>query len=126
MAAHAAVPARRRHISLGVAVPLVIGVVYGFYTSFMAREAGASVGAQLVIGFVSGVVLAGLCFALGRVQRALPRELRAAAYAVLMGCSVGYLYSLSGRSILTVTVLALVLAAVTFCVTFYVFYTHED
>ncbi|WP_351228047.1 hypothetical protein [Streptomyces sp. NPDC002133] len=123
--AHAAVPARH-HGTLGWALPLGIGVIYGFYTSFMTREAGASVGAQLVIGFVSGLVLAGLCFALGRFQQSLPRELRAAAYAALTGIAVGYLYSLSGRSILTVTVLALVLAAATFCVTFYYLYTHED
>ncbi|MFE7775436.1 hypothetical protein ACFU5O_16350 [Streptomyces sp. NPDC057445] len=125
MAAHAAVPARH-HGSLGWALPLAIGVIYGFYTSFMAREASEPVGGQLVIGFVSGAVLAGLCFALGRFQEALPRELRAAAYAALMGISVGYLYSLSGRSILTVIALALVLAVSTFLVTFYVFYTHED
>ncbi|WP_338677817.1 hypothetical protein V1460_36130 [Streptomyces sp. SCSIO 30461] len=126
MAAHAAVPARHHHSTLGWALPLTLGVAYGFYTSFMAREAGESVGGQLVIGFVSGAVFAALCFLLGRYQSALPRELRAAAYAALVGISVGYLYSLSGRSVLTVTVLSLALAVGTLIVTFYFFYTHED
>ncbi|MFD7440009.1 hypothetical protein [Streptomyces sp. NPDC059909] len=125
MAAHAAVPVRH-HGALGWAIPLTLGVIYGFYTSFMAREAGQSATAQIVIGLVSAVVLAGLCFALGRYQQALPREVRAAAYSVLLGIAVGYLYSLSGRSVLTVTVLSLALAAAMFCVSFYIFYTHED
>ncbi|MFC5801061.1 hypothetical protein [Streptomyces formicae] len=125
MATHAAVPVHR-HGALGWVVPLTIGALYGLYTSFMTREDGASAGAQFAVGIVSAAVMAGLCYAVGRFQHAMPREVRAAAYAVLMGCAVGYLYSLSGRSVLTVTVLALALAAATFIVTFYYYYTHED
>ncbi|MGW7369320.1 hypothetical protein ACWGI8_39355 [Streptomyces sp. NPDC054841] len=125
MAAHAAVPARHQS-ALGVAVPAVVGVLYGLYTSFMARMSGESAGAQFAIGLISCLVLAGLCYALGRYQHRLPRELRAAAYAVLVGTAVGYLNSLSGDSILNAIVLSVIIAAATFCVMFYTFYVHEE
>lgn len=125
MAAHAAVPARHPG-SLGIAVPVVLGAVYGLYTSFMARTAGESAGAQFAIGLISCVALAGLCFALGRFQHSLPKELRAAAYAALVGIAIGYLNSLSGDSILTSIVLSVIIAAATFCVMFYAIYVHEE
>ncbi|MEU2108054.1 hypothetical protein [Streptomyces sp. NPDC019507] len=123
---HAAVPERHHGTILGIALPAVIGVIYGLYTSFIARMSGESAGAQFAIGLISCLVIAGLCYALGRYQHSLPRELRAVAYAVLVGCSVGYLNSLSGDSILTSVVLSVIIAAATFCVMFYTFYVHED
>ncbi|MFJ6630962.1 hypothetical protein ACIQMR_06040 [Streptomyces sp. NPDC091376] len=123
--AHTTVPAR--HLgSLGIALPVVIGVLYGLYTSFIARTSGESAGAQFAIGLISCLVLAGLCYALGRYQHRLPRGLRAVAYAALVGVAVGYLNSLSGDSVLTAIVLAVIITAATFCVMFYTFYVHED
>ncbi|GFH36449.1 hypothetical protein [Streptomyces pacificus] len=124
--AHTAVPQRRQSSTLGMVLPAVLGVIYGLYTSFLARMSGESGAAQFAIGLVSCVVLAGLCYALGRYQHGLPRELRAAAYAVLVGSAFGYLHSLSGDSILMSVVLSAIIAAATFCVMLYTFYVHEE
>lgn len=66
-----------------------------------------------------------LCFGLGRIQNRLPRELRAAAYGVLTGGSIGFLYSLSGASVLSASVLGLILGAGGLLASYYYFYTRE-
>ncbi|AYG81867.1 hypothetical protein DWB77_04034 [Streptomyces hundungensis] len=132
MATHASVPVTSRsaaphHLSRAVlAVPVVLGVVYGFYAAAILRGGGAVTGGQIVLGVVSGaaVMVLGLC--LLRFQSALPRELRATAYATLFGGGMGFLYSLAGHSVLRSSGIGAVLGGGMFLVAFYVFYTHED
>lgn len=124
MAAYSTVPVRR-HGSLAVALPVTLGVIYGFYAAFMMRGGGALTGGQVVLGVVSGAAVAGLCFVLGRTQQALPRELRAAAYGVLVGCSIGFLFSLTHASILRSTGMGIAFGAAALAATYFVFYTHE-
>ncbi|MER5982575.1 hypothetical protein [Streptomyces sp. NPDC001787] len=135
MATHAAMPTRggsrvraraRHHSPLAWALPLTLGVIFGFYAAFIRRDGGPSTGGQVVLGLVSGAALAALCFVLGRIQHALPRELRAAAYGGLTACAIGFLVSLTDTSVLRSTVLGLVVGAVMLCASFYVFYTRED
>jgi hypothetical protein len=124
MAAHAAVRTRR-HGPLSWALPLTLGVVYGFYVAFVRQGDGALTGGQVVLGVVAGLALAALAFALGRVQRSLPRELRAGAYGTLCGVAMGFLYSQSGESVLKSSGIGVTLAAAMFAAMFYVFYTRE-
>ncbi|HEY9438866.1 MAG TPA: hypothetical protein VIS29_09480 [Streptomyces sp.] len=124
--AHARPPVRRHHSWLGWATPLVLGVIFGFYAAFMRRDGGPSTGGQVVLGVVSGVVLAVLCFALGRFQHALPPELRAAAYGALTGCAIGFLVSLNDSSVLRSAGLGVAVAAGALISTFYYFYTRES
>ncbi|MCX4675922.1 hypothetical protein OG413_11495 [Streptomyces sp. NBC_01433] len=135
MATHAAMPTRggsrasaraRHHSPLAWALPLTLGVIFGFYAAFIRRDGGPSTGGQVLLGLVSGVALAALCFALGRIQHVLPRELRAAAYGVLTACAIGFLVSLTGTSVLRSTGLGVLVGAVMLCVSFYIFYTRED
>ncbi|MFF5423670.1 MULTISPECIES: hypothetical protein [unclassified Streptomyces] len=130
MGAHAAVPARRRRRAAtgghGGALPLVLGVVYGLYASTVERHGGPLSWGQLWLGLISAVVLAGAVHGLRRTGRALPREPRAAAWGALAGLAVGFLFSLSGASVLSAAVLGLVVAAAVSCAAFYLFYTHED
>jgi hypothetical protein len=124
MAAHAAVPARH-HGSLSWALPLTLGVVYGFYVAFIRQGDGDLTGGQVVLGVVSGLALAALAFVLGRFQRSLPREMRAGAYATLCGVAMGFLYSQSGESVLKSSGIGLSLSAAMFAAAFYLFYTRE-
>ncbi|WP_406452064.1 hypothetical protein OG782_17685 [Streptomyces sp. NBC_00876] len=132
MAAHASVQARgmraraQRPSMLSWAVPVTLGVILGWYATSIVRGGGVLTGTQLALGLISGAVLAALCFVLGRMQNRLPRELRAAAYGALFGGSVGFLYSLSGKSVLAASVLGLLTGAGMLIAAFYVFYTHED
>ncbi|MER5891889.1 hypothetical protein [Streptomyces sp. NPDC001876] len=123
---HARTPARRTHSALAWALPLTLGVILGFWAFFIRRDGGATTGGQIWLGVVSGVAFAALCFVLGRVGPALPRELRAAAYGALTGIAIGFLYSLNGNSVFSSSVLGLVVGAGMFCSAFYIYYTRED
>ncbi|MFE3180399.1 hypothetical protein ACFXKR_05765 [Streptomyces violascens] len=135
MAAHASVPAtshraNRRtapHLSRAVlAIPVVLGVMYGLYTFANQRGGGAITGGQIVLGIVSGLAVIGLGIGLLGIQSALPRELRAAAYGTLFGAAMGFLYSLSDHSVLKSSGMGAIFGGVMFLVSFYWFYTHED
>ncbi|MFC8293036.1 hypothetical protein ACFUJ0_02035 [Streptomyces sp. NPDC057242] len=127
MAAHAAVPARRRGIDThGWAGPIAIGVLYGLYASTVARHGGPTTLNQLWLGLVSAVVLAAGIHVLHHQGTSLRRELRAPAWGVLVGGAVGFLFSLSNASVLSSSGLGLAAFAVTTVAAYYSFYTHED
>ncbi|MEU5368195.1 hypothetical protein ABZ362_04235 [Streptomyces sp. NPDC005951] len=134
MATHAAMPGRRgarahartrHHTPLAWALPLVLGVIYGFYAAFIRRDGGPSTGGQVLLGLVSGATLAALCFALGRIQRSLPRELRAVAYGALTACAIGFLVSLTDTSVLRSTGLGLAVGAGVLVVSYYYLYSRK-
>ncbi|CAO0829495.1 hypothetical protein SMICM17S_03564 [Streptomyces microflavus] len=134
MVTHAAMPGRkgaRAHARprsltpLAVALPLALGIIYGFYAAFIRRDGGPSTGGQVVLGLVSGAALAALCFALGRIQRSLPHGLRAVAYGALTACAIGFLVSLTDTGVVRSTVLGLVVGVGVFLTTFYFFYSRE-
>ncbi|MGW3623708.1 hypothetical protein [Streptomyces sp. NPDC000880] len=124
MAAHAAVPVRH-HGSRAWVVPVTLGVVYGFYAGFLRRTGRDVNWGDVLFGVVCGVIVAALAFALGRIQHALPYEVRAAAYATLFGGAMGYLYSQSGESVLKSSGIGLILAGAMFVSAFYVFHSRE-
>ncbi|MEU9099173.1 hypothetical protein [Streptomyces sp. NPDC048361] len=138
MAAHASVPVTSRRTdrrtahrpgTAALAVPVVLGVAYGIWAAAIQRNAGSSgvlTGGQIVLGVVSGVVLIALGLGLLRVQSALPREIRAAAYATVFGCAMGFLYSLSDHSVLRSSGIGAIWGGAMLLVSFYVFYTHEQ
>ncbi|MFJ2090638.1 hypothetical protein ACIOEW_15430 [Streptomyces sp. NPDC087901] len=132
MAAHASAQARGTHArvqrtsTLGWAVPVTLGVILGCYATSIARDGGVLTGTRLALGLISGAVLAALCFGLGRVQKGLPPELAAASYGALFGGSIGFLYSLSGKSVLAASVLGLLTGAGMLVAAFYYFYTRAD
>ncbi|MEO3972669.1 hypothetical protein [Streptomyces sp. CAU 1734] len=125
MATHASVPIRH-HGSLGFAIPLALGTLFGFYAGFLRRTGEAVSWWDVLYGVVAGLVFTALALGLGRIQAGLPRELRAMAYAVLGGAGVGFLHSLTGCSILRAAGMGLIIGAVTLVVSFYVFYTREN
>ena len=134
MAAHAAVPARRRSRkplprqagTHGWGLPVTLGIAYGLYAPVIARRGEGLSWGQLWLGLVSAVVLAVAVYVLRRYGRTLPREARAVAWGALAGIAVGFLFSLSDHSVFSSSALGLIVAAGTFAAAFYLFYTHED
>ncbi|GAA2792724.1 hypothetical protein [Streptomyces showdoensis] len=126
MAAHAAVPARRQLSTHGWGVPVTLGIAYGLYAPVIVRDGGPLTWGQLWLGLISAVVLAVSIHTLRRYGGRLRRELRAVAWGALTGIAIGFLYSLSGASIYSSSLLGLIVAAVNGGAAFYLFYTHED
>ncbi|MER7661983.1 MULTISPECIES: hypothetical protein [unclassified Streptomyces] len=125
MAAHATMPARH-HGSLSWAMPLGLGTLFGFYAGFLRRTGEAVSWWDVLYGVVAGLIFTAVAYGLGRIQNALPREVRAGAYAVVCGMSIGFLHSLTGTSILRSAGMGLIFAAVMFVVSYYVFHMRED
>ncbi|MFJ4920361.1 hypothetical protein [Streptomyces sp. NPDC088725] len=133
MATPAAAPARHRarrpghHVSpFAPALSIFLGICYGAYTSFLARGGGAATYGQLALALISGLGLAVLVFVLTRFQRVLPRELRAAAYGVLIGGAVGFLHALTGASIYRSCGIGLGVGIGAVLISFYWFYMREQ
>ncbi|WP_028810590.1 hypothetical protein [Streptomyces flavidovirens] len=112
----------RRHRGI---VPVVLGAVYGMYASFLARDAGPVTGWNVGFGVLCAVVVAALCFLLGRTEGALIPLVRAAAYGALFGVAIGFLHSLAGNSILDSVIVGGATGAGLGAAAFYVFYTRE-
>ncbi|MFE3739723.1 hypothetical protein [Streptomyces sp. NPDC059134] len=115
----------RRVSPLAIGVPLFLGIAYGAYAQAIARSGGPATWGQLALALISGAAFALLLFGLLRVEHSLPRELRAAAWGVLVGGSIGFLYSLTGHSVLLSSGIGLAIGAGTVIATFYRFYTRE-
>ncbi|MCX4534104.1 hypothetical protein ACWD4L_00385 [Streptomyces sp. NPDC002596] len=133
MTTHASMPTRRRTrarphrpSTLSWAMPVALGVIGGWWATSIVRGGGVLTGTQLALGLITGAVLAALCYGLGRVQKGLPTGTKATAYGVLFGGTVGFLYSLSDKSVLASSVLALVTGAAMWVCAFYAFHVTED
>ncbi|MFD9910680.1 hypothetical protein [Streptomyces sp. NPDC059063] len=114
-----------RALSAAWAGPVLLGVVYGVWAAGIHRDGGPITGFNVLYGVVTGVVFALLYGALRRFAPALPRELRAIAWAAFAGVSFGFLYSLTDASVLRSTGMAGTVAAGVFVAVFYHFYTRE-
>ncbi|MGW2299875.1 hypothetical protein [Streptomyces sp. NPDC001809] len=127
MAAHAAIPVRKPFGPHGLATPILIGVFYGLYAATTARQGGSDTTAgDWWLGLVSAVVLGAGIYGLRRYGPSLPRELRAVGWAALAGIAMGFLYSLSGASVLSSSGLGLIFGGLNGAAAYYLFYTHED
>ncbi|MFH8346134.1 Bax inhibitor-1/YccA family protein [Streptomyces sp. NPDC018045] len=121
--------AKRRGMSTtALALPVAAAALYGLWTVFVDRTSGSSLGHAWLLGLIAAVVSGALGLALVSVQSTLISEVRALAYGALFGTAMGYLYSIShtsGPSILESIRMGLVLGAVMFVVSLYVFRTHR-
>jgi Na+(H+)/acetate symporter ActP len=106
-------------------MPVTLGAAYGLYASFILRNNGASGGRQFWYGLICAVVLAVLCFALGRIQHTMIPLMRAVAYGALTSAAFGLLVGLTDSSVLRSSALGLSIGLGMFITTFYIFYTHE-
>ncbi|GAA3124276.1 hypothetical protein GCM10010521_08950 [Streptomyces rameus] len=129
----------RTHAMARIAVPVALGLVYGYWVAANNRSGGPVTGWNLLLGFVSALVFAVVCLALLTLAPRMQREVHALLWTAFVGCAFGFLYSQSGsffstqgagqgshddtmRSVL----MSLLMSAVTFAVLFYRYYTRED
>jgi hypothetical protein len=114
------------HVMARLAFPIVTGLIYGYWAAANRRSGGPITGWNLLFGFVTAIVFALVLFGVLTIAPRLRREVHALMWTAFMGIAFGFLYSQSGESILRSTGMSLAVAAVTFVVMFYRFYTHED
>ncbi|OAH14886.1 hypothetical protein [Streptomyces jeddahensis] len=107
------------------AVPLVLGVVYGLWASGIQRDAGPITVGNVFFGILTGVLVAAITYGLHIAGPRMRRETRALAWTVFAGIAIGYVFSLTGASVLWSTVLALCVAAGVFAAAFYHYYSNE-
>ncbi|GGJ16121.1 hypothetical protein [Streptomyces brasiliensis] len=118
----------RTHKIARVAVPVVLGLIYGYWAAGNTRYGGPITGWNVLFGFVTAIVFMAVCMGLMALAPRLRREVHAILWAAFTGIAFGFLYSLSGggHPILGSAGLALAVAAGVFVVLFYRYYTHED
>ncbi|MGF3136781.1 hypothetical protein [Streptomyces diastaticus] len=106
--------------------PLVLAVLYGCWGATLQRDAGPITWRNVLFGIGSGLVVGVVTFVLHKAMtRAIPQPVRAAVWGVFAGAVFGYLYSLSGASILRSIFLGLVLGLVVLVSVFYRYHTKE-
>ena len=109
-----------------VAVPVVLGLVYGYWAAANRRGGGPITGWNILFGFVTALAFIVLCLAVATWAPRLKRELHSLVKSGFAGAAVGFLYSQTGESVLRSTALGLAVTAGVFGVFFYRYYTRED
>ncbi|MER8219824.1 hypothetical protein ABTZ58_04350 [Streptomyces sp. NPDC094143] len=116
----------RAHAAAAVALPVVLGLVYGFWAAANRRHGGPITGWNLLFGFLTALVFAAVFAAVWRLAPRLRRELHALAWFAFTGCAIGFLVNQSGESVLKSAGLGLVVGAGVLLTMFYRYHTHED
>ncbi|NEA62783.1 hypothetical protein [Streptomyces sp. SID12488] len=116
----------RAHLAVNRALPVVLGLVYGFWAAANRREGGPITGWNVLFGFVSALAFMAVLVGVRAVAPRLTRELHAVAWGAFAGVAFGFLYSQTGASVLRSCGNSLVVAASVSAVLFYRYYTRED
>lgn len=116
----------RTHRVAKLAVPVALGLVYGYWAAANARYGGPITGWNLLFGFLTALVFAVLYGVLLNVAPKLRREVHAVLWGAFSGIAVGFLVNQSHTSVLRSAALGVATAAVVFAFLFYRYYTHED
>ncbi|WP_455356185.1 hypothetical protein [Streptomyces sp. SYSU K217416] len=105
--------------------PLLFGALYGIWAAFIGRQAGPITGYNVLLGFVSGLLFAGILFLLNRMGHRVLPELRAIAYGTFTAIAMGFMFSLTEDSVLRSTGMGLMVGASVGALAFYRFHVHE-
>ncbi|MFF7970632.1 hypothetical protein [Streptomyces sp. NPDC007905] len=116
----------RTHRIARLTVPVLLGLVYGYWAAANRRSGSPVTGWNLLFGFVTAILFAVVLMAILTMAPRMRREARALTWTAFVGCAFGFLYSQTGESILRSIGMSLAIAAVTFAVFFYRYYTRED
>ncbi|MBB5119994.1 hypothetical protein AF335_23160 [Streptomyces eurocidicus] len=106
-------------------VPVVGGIVLGLYATYLASQNGFSTLGYWMMGLAVAVVSMGLGYVLIRERGRMITEVRAAAFGTLFGCSMGFLHSLGGGTVLRASQIGLLAGLGMGLASYYVFYWHE-
>ncbi|MEU4985211.1 hypothetical protein [Streptomyces sp. NPDC021969] len=116
----------RTHLLAKWAMPLAIGLVYGYWAASVRRHGGPITGWNLLFGFMTVLAFALLWYAVRAVADRLPREGHAVLWGAFAGSALGFLYSGSGVAMFTCVVVSLLLAAAVTAGLYYLYATHQD
>ncbi|MCK1823196.1 hypothetical protein MTQ10_27285 [Streptomyces sp. XM83C] len=116
----------RMHTMARFGVPIVLGLIYGYWAAANRRAGGPITGWNLLFGFVTSFVFIVLCIAVALWAPKLQRELHSAVKSAFAGAAFGFLYSQTGASVLRSMALGALVGAAIFVVFFYRYYTRED
>ncbi|MGW4546779.1 hypothetical protein ACWEN4_10420 [Streptomyces violaceorubidus] len=117
---------RRTHLLARWAMPLAIGLVYGYWAASIRRHGGPITGWNLLFGFMTVLAFALLWYAVRAVADRLPREGHAVLWGAFAGSALGFLYSGSGVAMFTSILVSLLLAAAVTAGLYYHYATHQD
>jgi hypothetical protein len=116
----------RTHRIAHIAVPVVLGLVYGYWVAANARQGGPITGGNLLLGWLSALVFAVVCIALLTLAPRMLREVHALLWTAFVGIAFGFLYIQTPHSVWRSVIMSLLIAGCTFAVFFYRYYTRED
>jgi Na+/proline symporter len=116
----------RTHTLARYGIPVVLGLLYGFWAAANRRHGGPITGWNLLFGFVTALAFIVLCIAVATLAPRLDRELHSAVKSAFAGAAVGFLVNQTGASVLRSAAMGLVVGAAIFVVFFYRYYTRED
>ncbi|MCP3819398.1 hypothetical protein NLX86_15175 [Streptomyces sp. A3M-1-3] len=105
--------------------PLLFGALYGIWAAFIGRQAGPITGYNVLLGFVSGVLFAGILFLLNRMGPGVLPELRGVAYGTFAAIAMGFMFSLTGETVLMSSGVGVAVGAAVGVIAFYRFHQHE-
>ncbi|GAA2580489.1 MULTISPECIES: hypothetical protein [Streptomyces] len=117
---------RRTHLLAKWAMPLAIGLVYGYWAAAVRRRGDPITGWNLLFGFMTVLAFVILWYAVRAVAQRLPREGHAVLWGAFAGSALGFLYSCSGVAMFTCIVVSLLLAAAVTLGLYYFYSTHQD
>ncbi|MGI5258364.1 hypothetical protein [Streptomyces angustmyceticus] len=124
-AGRAGLAERAKHLPATVALPLITALAFGLFTVFRTHTDGTKGGPAMLYGLAAFVVSGVLGLVVAHFQSSLLTETRALAYGALFGCSMGWVYSLGGESVLKSCAFGLTMGAVMFVASLYIFRTHR-
>lgn len=116
----------RTHAVAKWAVPVLGGLLYGYWAAANLRDAGPITGWNVLFGFVCAIVFAAAYIGVRMLAPVLRRELHALVWTAFAGIAIGFLFSLTGESVLRSTFVALGVSVLVLAGSFYHYYTHED
>ncbi|KPI09436.1 hypothetical protein OK074_3242 [Actinobacteria bacterium OK074] len=116
----------REHRAAALAVPVAVGLVYGFWCAAIRRDGGPITGWNVLFGFVCALAFAAVWTGVRLLAPRLKREPHAVLWAAFAGVALGFVHSQTGASVLRSAFIAVALAVPVFLVLFYRYYTHED
>ncbi|CCK28736.1 hypothetical protein BN159_4357 [Streptomyces davaonensis JCM 4913] len=116
----------RTHTIARYGIPVVLGLVYGYWAAANRRGGGEITGWNILFGFVTAIAFMVLCIAVATLAPRLKRELHSLTKSAFAGAAFGFLYSQTGASVLRSVMMSVLITAAIFAVFFYRYYTHED
>ncbi|NYV78273.1 hypothetical protein, partial [Streptomyces sp. UH6] len=82
------------------AMPLTLGLVYGYWAAANTRDGGSITGWNLFYGFMTALVFMLALMGMRALAPRLPRGIRAVAWGAFTGVAMGYLVSTTATSVI--------------------------